>query len=44
MPMRLILRVKLCGASDMYHMPAMGQCGFDCYIGEPGSMKYYSTT
>jgi len=27
----------------MYHMPATGQCGFDCYIGGPGKTKYAST-
>ncbi len=39
----LRLSVKLAGAADMYHMPATGQCGFDCYIGGPGKMKYAST-
>jgi len=39
----LQLSVKLAGPADMYHMPATGQCGFDCYIGGPGKMKYAST-
>ncbi|WP_188992085.1 SGNH/GDSL hydrolase family protein [Paenibacillus nasutitermitis] len=41
---RLSVRVKLTGPSNMYHMPATGQCGFDCYLGEPGSQHYLSTT
>lgn len=41
---KLSIRVKLSGSADMDHMPATGQCGFDCYIGEIGNMQYYSTT
>ncbi|WP_260405239.1 SGNH/GDSL hydrolase family protein [Paenibacillus sp. 598K] len=41
---RLSIRVKLGGPSNMYHMPATGQCGFDCYLGEPGDLHYLSTT
>jgi hypothetical protein len=40
----LSVKVKLTGAANMYHMPATGQCGFDCYIGGPGEQAYYSTT
>jgi len=40
---RLSLKVKLYGPSDMYHMPATGQSGFDCYLGEPGEQYYIST-
>lgn len=40
----LLLSVKLAAPANMYHMPATGQCGFDCYIGEPGRKKYVSTT
>lgn len=40
----LSLKVKLTGAADMYHMPATGQCGFDCYIGGPGEQVYYGST
>jgi hypothetical protein len=40
----LSVKVKLTGAANMYHMPATGQCGFDCYIGGPGEQVYYSTT
>jgi lysophospholipase L1-like esterase len=40
----LSVKVKLTGAADMYHMPATGQCGFDCYIGVPGEQVYYGTT
>lgn len=40
---RLLVKVRLGGAASMYHMPATGQCGFDCYIGEPGRQQYVST-
>ncbi|WP_246239750.1 SGNH/GDSL hydrolase family protein [Paenibacillus anseongensis] len=40
----LSVKVRLTGAADMYHMPATGQCGFDCYIGGPGEQIYYGTT
>ncbi|KRE96701.1 hypothetical protein ASG89_31070 [Paenibacillus sp. Soil766] len=40
----LSIKVKLFSAANMYHMPATGQCGFDCYIGEPGEQFYCSTT
>ncbi|MBD0382973.1 SGNH/GDSL hydrolase family protein [Paenibacillus sp. WST5] len=40
----LSIKVKLSGAANMYHMPATGQCGFDCYIGGPGEQVYYDTT
>ena len=33
---RLSVKVRLTGTADMNHMPATGQCGFDCYIGMPG--------
>jgi hypothetical protein len=38
------VKVKLTGAANMYHMPATGQCGFDCYIGGPGEQHYFCTT
>jgi len=41
---RLALRVRLAGAATMFHMPATGQCGFDCYVGPPGQQRYVSTT
>lgn len=41
---QLSIRVKLAGPGNMYHMPATGQCGFDCYLGEPGEQRYLSTT
>lgn len=37
---RLSIRVVLSAPASMYHMPATGQCGFDCYIGA----RYLSTT
>ena len=41
---RLSIRVQLAAPASMYHMPATGQCGFDCYIGAPGQQRYFSTT
>lgn len=41
---KLAIRVKLAGPADMYHMPATGQCGFDCYIEDEGEPKYFGTT
>jgi hypothetical protein len=40
---RLLLKVELAGCADMDQMPATGQCGFDCYIGEPGKQLYCNT-
>jgi len=36
--------VKLTGLANMNHMPATGQCGFDCYISHNGELYYCSTT
>ena len=41
---RLAVRVELRGPHAMDHMPATGQCGVDCYIGEPGQSRYCSTS
>lgn len=41
---RLAVKVRLTGKADMNHMPATGQCGFDCYIGTPGGSIYCNTT
>lgn len=41
---KLSLRVRLSGVANMCHMPATGQCGFDCYLGMPGEQLYLSTT
>ena len=38
------VKVQLAGPANMVHMPATGQCGFDLYLGEPGSMMYWNTT
>jgi hypothetical protein len=38
------VRVKLAGPSDMVHMPATGQCGFDIYIGPPSAMRFLGVT
>jgi len=40
---RLYVRTVLRGAGSMWHMPATGQCGFDCYIGAPGRQRYLGT-
>jgi hypothetical protein len=37
------IRVKLAGPPGMNHMAATGQCGFDCYAGEPGALRYVAT-
>jgi lysophospholipase L1-like esterase len=41
---RVFVRVKLAAPADMDHMPATGQCGFDCYVGPPGDARYVMTT
>lgn len=41
---RLSIRVKLRGPADMHHMPATGQCGFDCYLGDPGNQYFITST
>ncbi len=40
----LALRVTLDTAANMDHMPATGQCGFDCYIVKSGQLHFRSTT
>ena len=41
---RVAVRVKLTEAHNMDHMPATGQCGFDCYVGPPRAQRYCGTT
>lgn len=41
---KILIRVKLESASNMNHMPATGQSGFDLYLGQAPSQIYYSTT
>jgi len=41
---RLAVRVKLAGPANMIHMPATGQCGFDCYVNTGEGMRYCSTS
>lgn len=41
---KLSIRIELSGPANFYHMPATGQCGFDCYIGQFGQQVYFSTT
>jgi lysophospholipase L1-like esterase len=40
---KLAIYVELHDTADMNHMTATGQCGFDCYIGNPGKQLYFST-
>ncbi|WP_080833420.1 SGNH/GDSL hydrolase family protein [Cohnella massiliensis] len=40
---RLSIRVKLSGPANMYHMPATGQNGFDCYEELEGNLRYRAT-
>ncbi|MCC3377389.1 SGNH/GDSL hydrolase family protein [Cohnella sp. REN36] len=39
----LTVQVRLSGPANMNHMPATGQCGFDCYLGPPGRQVYCNT-
>ncbi|MFB9325105.1 SGNH/GDSL hydrolase family protein [Paenibacillus aurantiacus] len=39
----LSVQVKLSGVANMYHMPATGQCGFDCYEEQDGELHYRAT-
>lgn len=40
---KLAIQVRLAGPANMYHMPATGQCGFDCYEELEGTLQYRST-
>lgn len=40
---RLVIRVRLAGPANMHHMSPTGQCGFDCYLGEPGEQYLIAT-
>lgn len=39
----LKIKVELSGPASMGHMTALGQCGFDLYIGELGNQQYLSS-
>jgi hypothetical protein len=41
---KLSVKVRLRAAASMNHMPATGQCGFDCYIDIGGRQRYHNTT
>ncbi len=41
---KILVNVKIGGRSNMYHMPATGQSGFDLYIREYGVQRYLKTT
>ncbi|HUU42768.1 MAG TPA: SGNH/GDSL hydrolase family protein, partial [Planctomycetota bacterium] len=41
---RVAVRVTLTDKADMNHMPATGQCGFDCYIGSVGEQRFVGVT
>ncbi|CAG9621157.1 SGNH/GDSL hydrolase family protein [Sutcliffiella rhizosphaerae] len=38
------IKVKLRAKADMSHMPASGQCGFDCYLGPVGKKHFINVT
>jgi O-6-methylguanine DNA methyltransferase len=38
------VRVTLADVADMNHMPATGQCGFDCYLGAFGEQRFVGVT
>ena len=40
----VVVRATLAGAHNMDHMPATGQCGFDCYVGEAGAQRFAGVT
>lgn len=40
----LAVKVELAGPADMNHMPATGQCGFDLYVGPPGTQRFQQTS
>ena len=40
----LAVRVELKAPASMDHMPATGQCGFDCYVEAADGLRYLSTT
>ena len=37
---KIIIKATLAGPADMCHMPATGQCGFDCYIYAGGKPRF----
>ncbi len=41
---KILIKVRLREKSDMYHMPATGQSGFDLYLQDGMNKKYVKTT
>ena len=41
---KILVKVEIAGRSNMYHMPATGQSGFDLYVRDFGVQRYYKTT
>ncbi len=41
---KILVKVELAGKSNMYHMPATGQSGFDLYVRDYGIQRYIRTT
>lgn len=42
---RILVKVKLKNVPNMLNMTAVGQCGFDCYLGQNGErLKFYGIT
>lgn len=40
----IAVKVKLDAIANMHHMPAVAQCGFDCYIGEVKQQQFVNVT
>lgn len=38
---KVLIKVKLAGERNMFHMAPTGHSGFDLYVGEPGSKKFH---
>ena len=41
---KILVKLELAGRSNMYHMPATGQSGFDLYVRDYGVQRYIRTT
>lgn len=41
---RVTVNVRLSGPAGMVHMPATGQCGIDCYVGDSGRYRFVGVT
>ncbi|MEX2382696.1 MAG: SGNH/GDSL hydrolase family protein [Opitutales bacterium] len=41
---RIAIQAQLAGRSNMCHMPATGQCGFDLYVGPPCIQRFHGVS